>query len=72
MTAAAYESIKLTKLCAAYRRLHLGRFEIITKMRINVLMIVAEGKLAVTAIKSVAAKIINTRRADAIPAPVTH
>ena len=60
-----YEGRKLLKLCTADCSLHISCFEVISKMRINIFVIVANRKLAVLTVKTMT-RIVLTRCLDAI------
>lgn len=69
MAAALDESGEFFQLFAADGRLHIRHFQIVTEMAVNVLMVVAFGKLAELPVEAMPAEIVPARGTDAIAPP---
>ena len=72
MLSALHKGRELLELCTADCCLQIGCLEIISKLRIYILMILTERKLSVLSVKAVTAHIVTTGRTDAVTPPVTH
>lgn len=64
MSAADGKILDPLDLRTADGRLHIRRFKIIAKMRINILMIVSQRQFPVLSVETVLAKVIRPRRAE--------
>ena len=70
MAAALDKAGELFQLFAADGGLHIGHFQVIAKVAVNVLVVIACGQFAILTVKAVAAEVIMAGRADAVAAPV--
>ena len=72
MAAALNKRGELLQLLAADGGLHVGDLEVIAKVAVDVLVVVALGQLAELTVKAVAAEVILAGGADAVAAPVAE
>lgn len=72
VAAALDEGRELLQLLAADGGLHVGDLEVIAKVAVDVLVVVALGQLAELTVKAVAAEVILAGGADAVAAPVAE
>ncbi len=60
------------KLSRTDRRLHIGRLQVVAKMRVDIFVIVACGKFAVLTVKSMSAEVVPARRTYAVASPIAE